>query len=267
MGRCEYCECDLPGFERVCRKCFDNQYFGPNRPKGTPQQNLSRLWRKAPLSCCLVFLNVLIFLLMLRDWHSVFGPSKEAFIRWGADYGPLTMNGQYWRLITATFVHFDLGHVLCNMLALLSLGVLVETAFGRVAFLFCYFGAGFCGSLASQFFHPNAVSMGASGAIFGLAGLLLAPLLLKRLSISPKVLTRPLRSIVLFAVYNLFFGAIIPQVNNAAHLGGFLFGSVAGLVFCIRPDALANDFVPSLTVREETRVESRQEKDSMTALS
>jgi rhomboid protease GluP len=247
MARCAYCECDLPGLERVCRSCFDEHYFTNKRPKGTPGQSFARLLRLAPLTCSLIGVNFLIFLLLLPEWKSIFGPSEATLIRWGADYGPLTMNGQYWRLLTAMFVHFDLGHGFFNMLALLSLGLLTERAFGKVAFLLGYFGAGLCGSLASQFFHPNEVCMGASGAIFGLVGLLIAPLAMHRLSISPKLLTRPLRDVTLFAAYNIIYGAIYPQINNAAHAGSFLFGIVMGAVFSFRPNSLAAAFVPSLS--------------------
>jgi rhomboid protease GluP len=198
------------------------------------------------VTCTLICINVLIFLMMLSEWKSLFGPSADTFIRWGADYGPLTMNGQYWRLITATFIHLDVGHIFFNMLALLSLGLLTERAFGKLAFVLAYFGAGLCGSLASQYFHPHDVCMGASGAVFGLAGLLLPPLAMHRLSMSPKLLSRPLWNVSLFAAYNLVFGAIHPQINNAAHVGGFIFGVVMGVVFSVRPDSLRADFIPSL---------------------
>src|SRR3954453_18225929 len=102
MARCAYCECELPGVERVCRSCFDDHYFSANRPRGTVQQKLARLVRLAPATCTLIIANVLIFSIMLPEWKSIFGPSDATLVRWGADYGPLTMNGQYCRLISST---------------------------------------------------------------------------------------------------------------------------------------------------------------------
>jgi rhomboid protease GluP len=212
------------------------------------------VFRATPVTRTLIIANVLIFAMMLPEWKSIFGPSDATLVRWGADYGPLTMNGQYWRLISSTFIHFDLGHIFFNMLALLSLGHIAERAFSRVTYLVVYFGAGLCGSLASQFFHPNDICVGASAAIFGLAGLLLPPLAMHRLSISPKLLTRPLWNVALFAIYNLGYGALHPQIDNAAHVGGFIFGVLLGVVFSLRPGSLRTNFISSLTTTDSAEL-------------
>ncbi len=256
MARCPYCERELPGVERVCRGCFDELYFSPQRPKGTTVQKLARLARLAPVTCILISINFIVFVLMLQGTSALSEFSKELLIKWGADYGPLTLNGQYWRLLTSMFLHLNFAHVFFNMLALLSLGLLAERAFGRVAFLVGYFGAGICSSLLSEFFHSKSVCMGASGAIFGLAGMLIPPLLMGRLAMSPKLLARPLWNLAVFAAYNLLMGAVEPGINNAAHIGGFLFGVLMGGVYSISPRSLVHNFVPDLESPAQAQVAS-----------
>src|SRR4051812_12635976 len=150
---CIYCGRELPGQESICRQCLDDRYIAPAHINVSPKRKITRLLRFAPVTCSLVAINTLLFLLMLREWDSIFGPSDSTLIKWGADFGPLTLDGQWWRLFTATFIHFDVGHIFFNMLGLLSLGRIAERAFGKVTFVVAYLGAGLFGSLASQYFH------------------------------------------------------------------------------------------------------------------
>jgi membrane associated rhomboid family serine protease len=120
----------------------------------------------------LIALNVIIFVFMLRGDGSFGDPNT--LIGWGADFGPRTTNGEWWRLATSMFVHAGLFQLLINMAALAQIGLLLERLVGRPAALAAYLAAGTFASLLSVGSYPVAVHNGASGAIFGLYGLLLA---------------------------------------------------------------------------------------------
>jgi rhomboid protease GluP len=181
-----------------------------------------------------VTLNILVFAIMVAKGVSPFNPTIEQLLRWGADYGALTLGGQPWRLVTNVFVHIGLVHLLANMAALLSSGAVVERLFGPLAFASIYLAAGITGSLASTVIHPIVVSAGASGAIFGIYGALGALVLLQRGAI-PNVVFSKLGGVAgSFIVYNILFGAAHPGIDNIAHLGGLVGGAIAGALL-IRP--------------------------------
>ena len=233
MPRCSYCDCELPGEETLCRSCFDARYFNVNQPKSTILQRVARFARVAPVSGALIAVNVAVFAAFVVATGSL-DPTQQELIRWGADYGPLTTSGQWWRLLTSAFLHGGVLHLFFNMQCLRFLGPIAERAFGRPAFLLGYLGTAICASLASQFWHPNEVCIGASGAIFGIAGLLITPIAFKRLALSARQLANPLKSLLVFAGFNLVFGAIVPGIDNAAHFGGFVSGLTVGIVFALR---------------------------------
>jgi rhomboid protease GluP len=107
------------------------------------------------------------------DWMQ---PASDQLLSWGADYGPYTLDGQYWRLITSMFLHFGIIHILGNMWCLWSLGRLAEDLIGSPAVVGIYLLTGIGASLLSLSWDPMRVSAGASGAIFGIAGALITVL-------------------------------------------------------------------------------------------
>jgi rhomboid protease GluP len=123
------------------------------------------------------------------------------------------------------FVHAGIIHLLLNMWCLWNLGPIAERWFGRAPFLILYFLSGIGGSLASLYMHPATVSVGASGAIFGLAGGLIALLGLRRDSAAAAPVKRFLPSLFTFVAYNLFYGSVTPGIDNAAHVGGLIVGA------------------------------------------
>ena len=130
--------------------------------------------RQAPVTTGLLVINVVVFLVMLVFgaglWHSANGVQ----LAWGANFGPATLDGQWWRLFTALFIHFGLLHLALNILALWDIGRLVERLLGPTRFVLLYLGSGVIGNLVSLVVQGNqAVSGGASGAIFSLYGALL----------------------------------------------------------------------------------------------
>jgi membrane associated rhomboid family serine protease len=126
----------------------------------------------APVTPLLVGLNVLVFVLMHLG-HGAAG-APETLISWGASVGPRTTNGEWWRLATMMFVHGSVLHLLVNLLGLLAVGLLLERLVGPAALAAVYGAAGLSASAFGVVVSPTAVSVGASGAILGIYGLMLA---------------------------------------------------------------------------------------------
>ena len=186
---------------------------------------------RADVTRGLVVINALVFaLLALMSMNPMQIPS-DLLIRFGGNFAPLVQKGEAWRFFTALFLHGGLLHVGLNMLALHQAGQIVERLFGRAGFLTIYVIAGLLGNAASLWWKPGPVSVGASGAIFGVYGALLAYLLRQRGSVPTEVF-REMRSGTLgFIGYSLFAGFSIPGIDNAAHLGGLVGGLLLGAAF------------------------------------
>jgi rhomboid protease GluP len=126
----------------------------------------------------LIILNVIIFGLMVISGVPALNPTALTLMQWGANFGPLTLGGQWWRMLASLFLHFGVIHLLLNMVFLANIGSFIEKVFGNVAYLILYLTAGIAGGAAGLAWHSFfAVSAGASGAIFGLYGALVAVLL------------------------------------------------------------------------------------------
>ncbi|MFI5362543.1 MAG: rhomboid family intramembrane serine protease [Elusimicrobiota bacterium] len=176
----------------------------------------------------LVWINVSALALMALTGVSPFSPTSADLLKWGGSIGPLSLGPQPWRLLVANYLHAGIIHLGFNMWCLWNLGWLAEKLFAPRTYLFIYTASGLAGSLASAWWHPMAVGVGASGAIFGLAGALISALYFGRLPIPKEALRGTLKSLASFAGYNLLFGAVVPGIDNMAHVGGFLTGLVLG---------------------------------------
>ena len=179
----------------------------------------------------LIAVCVLFYVAMVVTGVSPFAPTSISLLSWGANLGvAVVFEEEWWRVFTATFLHGGLIHLGINMWCLSRVGPLVERLFGNVGFALLYLAAGVGGFLASAWAHPLTVSVGASGAIFGVIGALMAFLTLHRKAI-PMSVVQPMRGGLLsFILYNGLFGAIVPGIDNAAHLGGLVTGFIAGLL-------------------------------------
>ena len=166
---------------------------------------------------------------MVLTGSPILGADPVQLIRWGANYSPGIHQGQYWRLVTSMFIHIGVLHLAFNMWAFWNLGQLTEALLGRGRFLAMYLVSGIAGSALSYLLHPAGLSAGASGAIFGVAGALIAVLRFAHLGVPSHAVKPVLRSVVSFAGYNLLIGAVVPQINNIAHFGGLLAGFLLGL--------------------------------------
>jgi len=175
----------------------------------------------------LIYVNIGIFLLMVIMGLGFISFKGQDLLNWGANYGPLTKNGEWWRLLTSTFLHGGLIHLIANMYGLLFVGIFLEPLLGRKKYLTVYLLTGILASVASIFWYDATVSVGASGAIFGLYGIFLALLLTK--VYPPDFAKAFLISTAIFIGYNLLMG-LTGGIDNAAHIGGLLSGFVIGLI-------------------------------------
>ncbi len=174
------------------------------------------------------FSIILINFVILVSIELMGGPSVYNLLKFGGQFGPLVANGEWYRLFTAMFVHAGWIHLLFNMYALYYLGTFVERIYGPSKMLTIYFASGFVGNLLSQVFYYSVPSVGASGAIFGLVGLMLGGAYFRD-DFSPHVRRQLIFWLMPMVIFNIVYG-FIPgtDINNAAHLGGFLTGLVFG---------------------------------------
>lgn len=173
----------------------------------------------------LIDLNILIFILMAISGVNIMLPDNESLLNWGANFRPMTLEGEWWRLITNCFLHIGILHLLMNMYALLYIGVLLEPHLGRTRFISAYLLTGITASIASLWWHDLTISAGASGAIFGMYGVFLAMLTTNLIEKTARKAL--LTSIAVFVGYNLIYG-LKGGIDNAAHIGGLLGGLVIG---------------------------------------
>lgn len=191
-------------------------------------RQLDALNRRSWITAAIMMVNVLMFIAMAATARRVeaFGP--EVLLRFGANYGPAAVQGDWWRFVTAFFVHFDLIHLSLNLWALWGVGRFTERFFGGGKYFLLYFGAGVAGNIVSVLWNPSGVAAGASGAIFGIIGAYLA-LLVDRSTRIPSAITRfHLLSTLAFVVLTIVLGILQDHVDNAAHFGGLVFGFFFG---------------------------------------
>lgn len=182
-----------------------------------------------PVTWSLIVANLLVFAAMLGFGAGFWHTDNGVQLAWGANFGPATKDGEWWRLGSAMFLHFGLLHLALNMLALWDGGRLVERMLGRLRFLAVFICAGLTGNLLSLIAQGDrAVSGGASGAVFGVYGALLAVLWLERRHPRAGELRPLFLGAALFTAINILLGLSIPGIDNAAHLGGLLAGILTG---------------------------------------
>jgi membrane associated rhomboid family serine protease len=208
--------------------------WGPRYPKEVTPEFRETLASRTPhiwVTPALLWANSLVHAAMAIGGADPWSTSSTDAIKWGANYGHLTLGGQWWRLLTSAFVHFGTPHLVLNMVVLWSVGYLVEALIGNVGFLVTYMLAAVLGSIASLAWNPYAVAAGASGAVFGVYGILLAYLVRARESVPKELVRRLVRGAGLFVLLNLALGLAIKNIDVADHLGGLVAGFGGGLLF------------------------------------
>lgn len=238
MANCIKCGRNLPGLsfgKKLCSWCvqYEKVKAGVDPDDGVQRVETPPWLRRQSTSMIVTQaffgINVAVFLGMLFAGVSMLdNPSGRDLVHWGANFGPYTLSGQYWRLLTCVFVHGSLIHIALNMWCLWNLGTLAESLYGHWTFAVVYLLAGIGGSVGSIVWNPEVLSVGASGAIFGVAGAVIASVYLGEFSLPRGALAGTLRSVVMFVGYNLVFGAMVARVDNAAHIGGLITGLLLG---------------------------------------
>jgi Uncharacterized membrane protein (homolog of Drosophila rhomboid) len=178
----------------------------------------------------IMMLNILVFIVMVVNGVHFMEPDAETLYNWGGNFGIQTVQGEYWRLTSCMFLHAGVLHLLMNMYALVSVGVFLEPLIGKARFLTAYFVTGIVAGMASIYTHPQIVSVGASGAVFGMYGVYVS--LLTTNLISKEVRKAMLPSMGVYIGYNLIYG-MKEGIDNAAHIGGLVSGFVIGYLFLL----------------------------------
>jgi rhomboid protease GluP len=229
-------------------------WYPPPQPRPRPRRH----WASAPATYTLVGINCAVFLLTLYLSHSVAGPTFEDNLSYGllCNGAYVVGMGQWWRLVTSIFVHFGWIHIATNMWCLWNLGLLGEPLLGEFGIIAAYVLTGVAGNLLSVTFNQRppgpaggVLSAGASGAVFGLAGVLLMLLRSPLLPIPDLERKKLRRSVWYFALLNfiidggLWIAHTSLQIDNMAHLGGFLSGLALGFPLVPRIGAPRARFV------------------------
>lgn len=210
--------------------------ISPTMPESITQPDslYDMLHRRCPrvhLTLLLIAINTVVFGLMLLAGASLGHGHGSVQLDWGANFGPATQDGQWWRLGSALFLHFGIIHLAMNLWALWDGGQLVERIYGHLRFATLYFASGLCGNLLSLVTQGNeAVSGGASGAIFGVYGALLVYLWREREDLHPAEFRWLFLGGLLFTATSIALGLLVPGIDNSAHIGGLLSGALLGIL-------------------------------------
>jgi len=221
--------CDRP----ICGECANPAPVGQLCPddarnrvrvRGLPGQ------QRPVATLALLGLNTVFLLVgaaMSGGGLGLLDPSARALCRLGAlNAAAIAEAGQWWRLLTVMVLHAGLIHWAFNSYALWAFGPTLEQLLGRLRFVALYVGSGFCGAAASFAFRHTQLGVGASGAIFGLLGALLAYFFTRRRA----GMAMPFQNLLLVLLLNVFIATRIANVDNLAHAGGFLAGLAAMLL-------------------------------------
>ena len=166
----------------------------------------------------LITINIVIFILQLvLGWDIV--------ANFGANYAPFVKSGKFYVLFTSMFIHGNLIHLLFNMYALYIIGPQVESFYGKIKYLAIYFGSGILGALLSDIFLQNSISVGASGAIFGLLSSIVYFGYHYRAYLDTVIRSQ----IMPLIIFNIFLGIVIPNIDTFCHIGGLIGGVLVSM--------------------------------------
>ena len=235
----------------------------PQPASASPQPRSRRRWFYAPATYLLVGINCAVFLLMVLHGASFWMPSVHQLMHWGADRSNnVLLGGQWWRIVTAMFVHVGILHLATNMWCLWNLGLLAEPLMGSWGLIAAYILTGAAGNLlstAKNWMYPLhgpsgtpifSAGAGASGAVFGIAAALIVLLKSRRLPVPQHELKRLRKSVIYFALINLLIGLSVNfgsgftgvEIDNSAHIGGFLCGLLFAAPMVPRPGSPSGEF-------------------------
>ncbi len=187
-------------------------------------------FRRYKITYTLIILNLLIYGISAFFSQNIIDMELQTLVDMGALYGPYTvLQGEWWRLFTAMFLHAGVTHLLMNMFSLYLIGRGAEIYFDTKSYLSIYLFSGLLGGLASLYVHPISVGIGASGAIFGVFGALAGFFLAHREKIEAH--TRAfMKDFGVIIVINIVLGLSIPSIDMSAHIGGLIAGFIGGFI-------------------------------------
>ncbi len=221
---CPQCRAFITTDDKICPYC--NTEVGPRAiDRRNPSDIAGLIPANAYITGLILLINVGLYAATLSRSGGGLTPDGNSLIAFGAKFKPLINEGQWWRYITAGFLHGGVLHILMNSWALFDLGQQVEEAFGQARMIAIYIAATFGGFYLSAIWS-NALSVGASAGIFGLLGAMIA------LGVrNPRTFGGEFKSFyVRWAVYGLAMGIMFPMTDNAAHLGGLGAGFAVAFV-------------------------------------
>jgi rhomboid protease GluP len=236
MANCVQCGRQLPPFtwKKICQWCVQHEAAqrGEDSAEDVRQPVIRTPWARSESTISLTQIlfgaNIAVFLAMALASGSALDFPGRITVHFGANVGPYTLTGEWWRLVTYMFLHGGLVHIAFNMWCLWDLGALCESLYGRWTFAGIYLLTGIGGGLGSIIWNPNTFTVGASGAIFGLAGALIASFYLGEFSMPRIAIQGTLRSLLFFAAFSIFFGGLFTGIDNACHIGGLVTGLALG---------------------------------------
>lgn len=183
-------------------------------------------FRDNAVTYILMAINIVIFIITAVISQNLYNIDNYTLIVFGAKVNELINGGQPWRLLTSAFLHGGLMHIVFNMYALKVMGCEVEYVYGKARYLIVYLISAFGGNILSYIFNPNSISVGASGAIFGLLG----AMLVFGIKHKNRIGKAYIMSLVKVVLINMIIGITVSNIDNAGHIGGLLFGAIAAFL-------------------------------------
>lgn len=229
------------------KRCMEKQRPADGQPIGELLNEIAierefqeRLKAMAPvpwITYSLIAVNCLVWLLTLSMGAGIASAGADKLLAWGGNAASEVQRGDWWRLLSATFLHSGFMHVMMNMVGLAAAGVTVERIYGHRLFALIYFAAGLSGSaLSLHFAAQTAVSVGASGAVFGVTGALLVAVFQHRDKLPKTFSKQTISGLSIFILYSLMQGFAKQGIDNAAHVGGLLGGCLCAFILPERFD-------------------------------
>ncbi|MGG7176629.1 rhomboid family intramembrane serine protease [Clostridium paraputrificum] len=215
-----YCDSGCEALARIAIKVQEKE-----------EKNFRIPVKESRLTILLISINIVIYIISAFLSKNIMDIDGSVLLFMGGKYGPLIERGEVWRLITCNFLHGGLIHIAFNMYALYSIGTQIEILYGKVKYLVIYFMAGLGSSLLSYYLSPFTLSIGASGAIFGLLGALLVYAIKERGRLKKGVLS----NLLVVIGMNLFIGLSLPNIDNYGHVGGLIVGMIISVIIIVIP--------------------------------
>jgi membrane associated rhomboid family serine protease len=228
----------------ICPDCMTATPVGMRCPECSRERTKVRTVRNLvadpTVSYVLIGLNVAAFVGSLAGGADIAQRGGGTVIAQGALYGPAIAQGEYWRLVTSGFLHAGVLHIAFNMYLLYVLGQMIEPSIGHVRFGALYFTSLLAGSFGALLASPGALTVGASGAVFGLMGGAVVMMRARGFD--------PMTSGIPFLIgLNLLFSFVVPGISIGGHVGGLIGGAVAGFVLVDVGDRLRSPVLPLVT--------------------